>query len=109
MQPAADDGHRPLRPPSAEIPPASAAGMRRRYTFASRRRAHARRATRQIGRLADFHASRSRFKIFLTNESSCAVSIVPCTFSRENRQFIAPDTREKRIARIPRKRGGKYG
>ncbi|MBR8322293.1 MULTISPECIES: hypothetical protein [Burkholderia cepacia complex] len=78
--------------------PAAAA---RAVTHFRPRRAFQRRKTRRIGRMADFPAFRSRFKIFPTNESSCAVSIAPCTFSRENRQFIAPDTHEKRIVRIP--------
>ncbi|WP_239686354.1 hypothetical protein, partial [Burkholderia cenocepacia] len=71
------------------------------YTFRPRRRPSPSAQNPPIGRTADFRAFRSRFKIFLTNESSCAVSVAPCTFSRENRQFIAPDTREKRIARTP--------
>ncbi|MCA3778557.1 MAG: hypothetical protein IOC39_01540 [Burkholderia sp.] len=75
-----------------------------RATVTSRHRATAARnrlKTTRIGRSADFRAFQSRFKIFLTNESSCAVSVMPRTFSRENRQFIAPDTHEKRIVCIP--------
>jgi len=54
----------------------------------------------RIGRTADFRACQSRFKIFLTNESSCAVSAEWRIFSRANRQFVEPDTHEKRIVRM---------
>ncbi|MBN3768545.1 MULTISPECIES: hypothetical protein [Burkholderia] len=50
--------------------------------------------------MADFRAGQSRFKIFLTNDSSCAVSGERRIFSRANRQFVEPDTHEKRIARM---------
>ena len=54
---------------------------------------------RRTGRTVDFRAAQSRFKIFLTNESSCAASAEPRIFSRVNRQFVEPDTHEKRIVR----------
>ncbi|HKT62077.1 MAG TPA: hypothetical protein VJR91_00670 [Burkholderia sp.] len=54
---------------------------------------------RRTGRTVDFRAGQSRFKIFLTNESSCAAAAEPRIFSRANRQFVEPDTHEKRIVR----------
>jgi len=55
------------------------------------------RETAKIGRMADYRARRSRFKIFPTNESSYAVSAARCTFGRINRPFIDADTHEKRM------------
>ncbi|MDR0240933.1 MAG: hypothetical protein LBJ65_04930 [Burkholderia sp.] len=96
---AADNGHRPRgrRLLNARHRGGKRAAVTHRHRAVSLRHPH---ETTRIGRSADFRAFQSRFKIFLTNESSCAVSVMPRTFSRENRQFIAPDTHEKRIARM---------
>ncbi|WP_174903404.1 hypothetical protein [Burkholderia pseudomultivorans] len=53
-----------------------------------------------FGRLADYRASRARFKIFLTIESTHADARSRRIFSPENERFIEPDTREKRTVCI---------
>ncbi|CAM2162220.1 hypothetical protein BLAT2472_110067 [Burkholderia latens] len=70
--------------------------MHCRYSF----RSADRREIEKTGRMADYRLHRSRFKIFLTNESSYTVAITRCTFGRLNAPFTGVKTHKKRVIRI---------